>query len=213
MAGEIQEFIVENSKVIIDLAAAATAVGSAYLAYVKFVLPKWRRILGTWESIDRIERAQGAIAKELQYNGGLSTKDIIGRLERSLDSVAHDVSLVRGVQRAMMSERQVPFFETDEQGRCVWVNRYYLDLTGKQLADVLVNGWGGIIAGEDRADVLREWDDCVKQDRDFDMHYRILDAEQHKIEVRAQARRVKNQAGKTIGFAGSMSLINPAVTH
>lgn len=207
------EFINENSKTIVDLVAAATALGAAWAFYVRWVRPKWTRILGTWDAIDRIE-------KELRFNGGFSTKDIVGRLEKNVTTisgdvanVAHDVSLVRGIQRAMMSEREVPFFETDALGRCVWVNRYYLDLTGKQLADVLVNGWGGIIAGEDRAAVLREWEDCVKSDRDFEMHYRILDADQKKVEVRAAARRVKNQAGHTIAFAGSMTLLNQPTAH
>lgn len=207
------EFINENSKVIVDLVAAATALGTVYVAYIRFVLPKWRRILGTWDSIDRIEKQQKAIADELRFNGGHSTKDMVSRLDKNMDVVAHDLALVRGVQRAMMSQRDVPFFETDAEGRCVWVNRYYLDLTGKQLADVLVNGWGGVIAGEDRAAVLREWDDCVKQDRDFEMHYRIIDADQNKVEVRASARRVKNQAGKTIAFAGSMTLLNQPTAH
>jgi len=209
------EFLNENAELITNVVAAAAAIGAAWGFHVKFVRPKWQRVIGTWDAIDRIENEQKKVAAELTFNGGRSTKDIIGAVQRSTDDLSDQLALVRGIQRAIMNTSpSTAFFETDAKGRHVWVNRGYLDLTGKQLADVLVNGWGATIAPEDRNAVLAEWNNCIAQDRDFDMTYRVVDADRNVMSVRSQARRVKTQEGLTIAWAGSWVVLDPPpMTH
>lgn len=172
------KWIWENAEVLVNLSLLAGFVASCAIWYWRWGRPLLHRLFGTW--------------------------DAIARIEKQLNELSVNVSLVQGVQRAMLSQSSKGYFETDAQGRVVFVNRYYLEFTGKQLADVLVNGWTGTIAFSDRARVVNEWQDSVKHDRDFDMTMRMVDAEGDEVSVRMQARRVKNSAGNTIAFAGTV---------
>ncbi|NJM10627.1 MAG: hypothetical protein HC889_00740 [Synechococcaceae cyanobacterium SM1_2_3] len=197
----------DHADTILSVLGVLASIGVVLTWYVKSGRPFLMRLLGTWDAIDRIETGQRAISAELSFNGGSTLKDMVAKHGTRLDALSVEVALVRGVQRTMMSQTNAAFYETDAQGRCVWVNRFYLEMTGKMLADVLVNGWGTCIAPQDRAAVLTEWKDCVETDRDFDAKFSMLDASGAPFKVRSIARRVKNLSGITMAFAGSLEVL------
>jgi PAS domain S-box-containing protein len=199
--------VLQEWKPLLDLivsigGASAVVFGFWYWSKPKF--EKLSRFLDVLQSFDTVQDDIKLIKEELSNNGGGSLKDAMVRTERKIEEVAKDLYLVRGVQRAMMNRTKIGFFETDQSGRLVWVSKYYLELTGKQLGDVLVNGWGSCIAPEDRQEVLNEWNDCVKNDRDFDMEYHIINGVGKVVPIKGHAKRVKTSDGQTMAFSGSI---------
>lgn len=199
----------DNAEALTAIAGGAAAAWGALVAYKKRVHPWVMRMLRSPYVLDRIEARQAEFAKELQFNGGSSIKDMVAAVQRSQTDMAAEIALVRGIQRALTSQNATPVYETDAQGRCVFVNNAYLELLGCQLADVLVNGWGSFVAPADRMSVTQEWAACMSQDRDFDMRYRVIGEDQQLYKVRGRARRVKDQQGRTVAWAGTWSEITP----
>lgn len=197
--------VLEEWKTVLDLIVAAGGASAIMFALWVWSRPRFSNLLTFWSTFKKMQEDLTFVKGELSNNGGGSVKDAVMRSERKIEEISRDLNLVKGIQRAMMNRTKIGFFETDEKGRFVWVSRHYLEMTGKQLGDVLVNGWGASIALDQRHKVISEWDDCVKHDRDFEMEYDIVASDgSHKTTVKGYAKRVRNMDGITIGFAGSI---------
>lgn len=107
------------------------------------------------------------IKKELSTNGGSSLKDAINRIELKL-------ALQDGKHKVTLSLLDVPIWESDENGNCLWVNRAYRRITGYDIDSVKDMGWVSIIASCDRERVSEEWESSVKDHRHFSLTYNIL---------------------------------------
>lgn len=201
------EWFIENSEIIKNVIGALMAVGGflgIVVMYYRKIRPAVIKVAKTWETIDSIVDNQTQIKNELSYNGGNSIKDMIKTALERIENTHNDISIIRGVQRTLINRAKIGFFEADSKGRYVWVSTHYLEMTGKQLGDVLVNGWATCVSPEDRSEVIKEWNESIEHDRDFDMHYSIIGPRGEDILVRGLAKRVKNTNGVTIAFTGSL---------
>ncbi|HMV33824.1 MAG TPA: ATP-binding protein [Gemmatimonadales bacterium] len=102
----------------------------------------------------------------------------------------------------------IGIFETDEAGRCHYVNARWCELTGLAEAQAMGAGWMSAIDTNDLTAVRAEWQSAAIEQRDFIAEFRIRLPEGAARWVGAQARAVVDGAGHTIAYVGTLSDIS-----
>lgn len=140
------------------------------------------------------------ILGETKENSGSSLKDQMNRIESSI------LNLTLWFEATQhLSEK--PMFKSDENGNFIWVNNAFSNITGKS-ADELKNlGWISSVVEEDREQVSKEWEDCIKDRRSFHAMFSIVNSYTDEMKhVRARAFPIFS--GKsTLGYLGTWLII------
>ena len=146
---------------------------------------------------EKIEKFSKIIEYELANNGGKSLKDAVDRIE-SL------VLTVEARQRGFFqAQTQDGLFEAKANGDFIYVNSTWSRITGVQPTEAVGSGWTSAVHVDDRDQVLEEWLDCAKYEREFDMKFRfktldgiITDVHTHAVPIRSV------KTNEVIGFLG-----------
>lgn len=172
--------------------------------------PMFRLFNAIYESPSRIESLDSKISKEhaalnskldilikeFKPNGGTSLKDQINRLEVA-------VSISESQRMLLLNSVPNGIWTSDVNGRYTWVNDYMRKATSANSSDFLGDNWENLIYPEDRQKVAEEWDRAIKQQRDFNLHYRMYNLKTNSaIEVHGVATPARNFDGKIIGWNG-----------
>lgn len=96
----------------------------------------------------------------------------------------------------------------DSAGHCVFVNKWWLNLTGTTEQETLGFGWQRAIHPDDREAVFAEWALSIKEHRPFQMQYRLVDAQGQARRVMSNGIGLTDQAGTANGFLGVVQDIN-----
>ena len=152
------------------------------------------------EKIEKLVVEVSEIRSELSRNGGNSTKDGIVEIRET-------ISLLNERARIMMHDDDRGIFETDASGQCTYVNRAYARLVGRAAHECLGWAWKSIVHEDDRHAVSSEWEQCVKEGREFAMQYRYVATDNRilLVEVRAMVMRGP-KAAKCAGHVGFVTL-------
>lgn len=115
-----------------------------------------------WTSlqVETLETLQN-IAAELRPNHGTSIKDSLDRIEAR--QVTHEQRW-----RIALYDHDKGIVELDGDGRLVWCNRTFREITGRDTEELQGTGWALAIAPEDRSRILEEWEDAVQHGRDYE---------------------------------------------
>ncbi len=68
----------------------------------------------------------------------------------------------------------VGIYRTDANGRCIWVNKYWMEMTGHSFEDAKGFGWKDLIHPADRERVASEWAAAFQGTKPFKLEYRHL---------------------------------------
>jgi PAS domain-containing protein len=124
------------------------------------------------------------VMKEVLPNGGSSLRDAVGRIETSVSDQAQYLRVMAGTMRANLdSDPYRALFETDADGSNLWVNKTYLRWVNRSVQEMLGWGWLACVADADRERVRDEWLSCVKERRQFQARYFLVDSAGARIEV------------------------------
>ncbi len=176
-------------------------IGGLYKTVVKPFRKKMQDIDNLSVMVPELYLKVEQILKEVTPNGGSSLKDIVTGL--SCESVGNKQRL-----RAFLRKDEDPIFEVDACGKLVWANDAYLALCGRQLSDIVGNGWLNTIEMSDRDEVHEEMQCAIEQDRDFEMEYTIVHALGQRHLVRSQASILRDHTGKPTGINGILRVDN-----
>lgn len=150
---------------------------------------------GLANMVQEVRSSVAEVVKELKPNGGSSLRDA--------------VNLIVAKQRARDNTTEhYGVFETDKNGGCTHCNLQYLRLTGRTQEEVIGNGWVNCIYPEDRAYVREQWAEAVQDNRDFEMQYRMVNADGEPFEVIGRAVVMKDQTGRAIGYYGTIQKLD-----
>jgi len=137
------------------------------------------------------------IKKEVMPNGGSSLRDSIDRIE-SLQS-KHDL-----INAAQLSASDLAYWESDSKGRFVVVSQAFCRLLTVSESEITGSNWATMLHKEDKANVLREWADCIKFERSFSMEFRFVRPNKSVVKVEAKAYPLINK-GQMIGLWGRVT--------
>lgn len=150
------------------------------------------------------------IFKEITPNHGGSIKDKINSFDKRINVI--DENLKRNNQltekmfsrqRWILDQTAGPVFESDEDGKCIWANSYYLKLLNRNLDSVVGHGWKNAIAPEDRERVIDNWETCIKEGRDAEDTFTIITEDGRKLKVFCIAHKTENN-----GYMGSLKILS-----
>jgi PAS domain-containing protein len=136
------------------------------------------------------------IYKEVTPNGGGSLKDAITELKGT-------VARIERRQRTWLSYEENGVFETDGEGRFTWANRSLLHFLNAAFEEVEGNGWKNFVHPDGRERVFREWEEAVRDGRDFKGNVFFRDTLGRKVCLSCEVLAVKEPTlGTFSGYVG-----------
>ena len=121
-----------------------------------------------------------------------------------------EASLHLSEQRYATLVEAVPvgIFRTNMQGRCIYANQRYCQITGLSLETALKRGWRQGLHPEDCDRVLREWYQAVTENRSCQIECRFQHPDGTVKWVYAQSAVERDKAGRVIGYVGMVTDIS-----
>lgn len=97
----------------------------------------------------------------------------------------------------------VGIFRTDKEGKCVFVNKKWTELSGINTEDAIGDGWVKAVYKEDLDKVVKNWNDATENHLSFELPYRFQNIITGEIiDVIGRAVREEDGSGKLIGYIG-----------
>ena len=162
-------------------------------APVKEYAEKFRKLI---ETNEKQQALLSWIQAEMKPNGGSSMRDAISRIERRVAASETKTNLI-------FAQLAVAAFETDAEGKCLFVTDAWCRLTGVSHHEALGHGWINGIHPDDRDRVFEEWRQSVEQSRPFSLTYRVGQAGTYTW-VNGISR-VVCVGSKPVGYVGILS--------
>jgi PAS domain-containing protein len=133
------------------------------LIWVKAIRPAIKIL----QSQENVIKTLETIKKELSTNGGNSLKDSIIDLKGTCSRIETRQKVMEQRTKAALHYNNIALFETDDQGRLVWTNNSFYELTSDHINSVDGYDWLTYIDEEDREDFFTEFKSCVNMNRKF----------------------------------------------
>jgi diguanylate cyclase (GGDEF)-like protein/PAS domain S-box-containing protein len=96
-------------------------------------------------------------------------------------------------------------YETDSDGRFVYVNAHWSELTGIDSAAAKGASWASVVHPEDLERVIAEWRRSRAEQSDFSLEYRYVRPDGKPAWVWCRAVELLDDAGEATGFLGTCS--------
>lgn len=136
---------------------------------------------------------------ELKPNSGSSVKDSVKRIE-------DNIIVLMNKHRIILDDYHTGIVETNQKGEITWANATYLELTNRELREILGNGWINAVHPEDRDRVFQEWSQAMQQARNFESTFRILDQNGSSLVVQGYAFPIKGRE-RIQGYIGKIKIV------
>lgn len=106
----------------------------------------------------------------------------------------------------------VGIYHTDRDGKCLYVNDKWCELSGLTTEQSLGLGWSDAINLEDRPKILHSWAEATERTQPFSMEFRILRPDGTTRWVVGQAAAQLDGSGRFEGFIGAVTDITDQKT-
>ncbi len=106
--------------------------------------------------------------------------------------------------RTLTENAPVGIFQTDLDGNRVYVNEYWLEISGFTMAEALGSGWVAALHPKDKERVVNEWNNAIENGAEFNSEYRLLSKVGKTTLVQARAVRIGDSRGPKSGYIGTL---------
>jgi diguanylate cyclase (GGDEF)-like protein/PAS domain S-box-containing protein len=153
----------------------------------------------SWETACRIVKAYGEVAHIRVRCVTVGSGDRLvmrGTVQDVTQERRVEEALRRGELRfrALTKDAPVGILELDRQGRCVFVNERFAELTGLSPQQAANTGWMQAIHPEDVDSVISEWKAAVRARSELVRHVRLLRPDGRVVWVSGRSVRVRDDA-------------------
>jgi len=176
------------------------AVGSALTAAYKLFRVVSKEISARKEMHRKINH----IFEELTPNHGSSIKDKINRMDKQLSENTLLTTRIFDRQRWILDNENIIVFESDNEGKCVWANKKYCDWLKRDDKYFLGHGWKNAIHPDDRERTSEYWETCVKDGRDSENLFRMVDRDGKIYNVYC----IANKSIDNNGYMGTIKIVD-----
>jgi PAS domain S-box-containing protein len=171
------------------------------------ILMKPKEIVDFFTNLTKAMRTVELISKEFKNNGGSSMRDAIDFLKKDLKEIRRDMAISRQRIRTSYDVQNIGFFETDLEGKCLYVSKKWCDLSGISSKDAMGHGWRNAISEHDRQRVIEEFCHSVQDKRDFDTTYEIVNRDGKLTRVHGHATPVYGHDDEIVAFIGTIKIV------
>ena len=147
----------------------------------------WRKLIkpanGFLKDHEKIKASIQTIKEEVITNGGRSLKDAVVCLKATCERIEDRQKVINQRSKASLHYQNEALFETDEDGKLIWINDKFYQVTGETLTNMEGYNWVTIIDEPEREGFLKEFLSCIEMCRKVDIE-------------------TTSMSGKTIRFVG-----------
>ena len=147
----------------------------------------WRKLIkpanGFLKDHEKIKTSIQTIKEEVVTNGGRSLKDAVIQLKGTCDRIEDRQKVINQRSKASLHYQNEALFETDVDGKLIWINDKFYQVTGETLTNMEGYNWVTIIDEPEREGFLKEFLSCIEMCRKVDIE-------------------TTSMSGKTIRFVG-----------
>lgn len=135
------------------------------------------------------------------YTGSLAmVTDITGR-KKTEEALSNNELRFR----TLTGSAPVGIFQTDIDGKNIYVNETWLDYTGMTFEETLGDGWIKAIHPADRETIMKDWNKKSEKGLESETEYRLIDKKGNVKWVTGKAVPIFNKSGKILGHIGTVS--------
>jgi len=186
---QMKEFIMQYYQVIYIITGAIGILVGTRKFYIHYVKP-------ALQPFSSLPYEVNLIKEQLENTGGQSLKDVIDRIDNK-------VSQINQRHKLITSSLGLAMFEADADGKTIYVNKEWCEMTGLLPNESKGNGWINGVDPKDRQRVWKEWNDAISQQRDFMMEYNLL-----KAHVMCHAVVVRDNNNEVMGTVGVLKRLD-----
>jgi len=142
----------------------------------------------------------------------MTGSDEIGRFSAAFDGMAEriesdrdKVQESRSMYQALSDAAPVGIFRTDPDGKCIYVNPQWQEMTGTLFTQAMGDGWTTTLHPDDIDDVFQEWQMATEEARRFELEYRFQHDDGSVIWVFGQAAAEMDDKGSVTGYTGTIT--------
>ena len=137
------------------------------------------------------------VKKELTYNGGSSTRDAIGRLEKLMREQEF-------AQNALMQDSECGLFKCSKDGKNMWVNRTYARYLGCGTGELLGLGWKRFIRTEELRRYNDVWQNAFKDGCEFEDVVEFVNTHGQAVSLKIFALPIIDEKGNAVSYVGTV---------
>jgi two-component system sensor histidine kinase/response regulator len=140
---------------------------------------------------------------------------VSGRTQRRALALAEQMTRALEVSeklfRSLTTSAPVGIFRSDNNGRCLFVNDRWSEITGAPRERALGNGWLDFVHPEDRERVAAEWTAAVEARREYTVEFRYRRPSGEDVWVLTRRVVTSDASGTMTGFIGTVMDITDRV--
>lgn len=137
------------------------------------------------------------VTAEFKPNGGNSLRDVMNRMENSLNHTEQKI-------RIISSSLGMAYFEANSKGEYTFVSKKWMEVTDFTFEQAVGSGWLSIVDKDMRREMKEEWLSCIDQKREF--HFNTILNNETYQPVSIVAWPIKNMDGSIEKFFGILLL-------
>lgn len=137
------------------------------------------------------------VKKELTYNGGSSTRDAIGRLEKLMREQEF-------AQNALMQDSECGLFKCSKDGKNMWVNRTYARYLGCGTGELLGLGWKRFIRTEELKRYNEVWQGAFRDGCEFENVVEFVNTHGQMVALKIFALPIIDEKGNAVSYVGTV---------
>ncbi|MFQ5602799.1 MAG: PAS domain S-box protein [bacterium] len=107
--------------------------------------------------------------------------------------------------RTLSESAPVGIFQTDAEGKYIYVNQRWSEITGLSAKDAMGDGWSKALHPQDRDKIFAAWQQAVTQSGLFKEEYRFQKNNGEINWVAGNSTILRNEKGETLGVLGTIS--------
>jgi PAS domain S-box-containing protein len=105
--------------------------------------------------------------------------------------------------RTLSDSSPIGIFQTDRDGRVLYLNDQWCSITGMSKQDALGFGWSAALYAGDRQWVLEEWKNRLRENKGYDGEFRFTRPSGETRWVHTITSPIRSAAGDIIGYVGA----------
>ncbi len=107
--------------------------------------------------------------------------------------------------RTLAETSQVGIYQTDIEGKCLYVNKQWSKFSGLNFDDALGTDWVNALHPEDKDFIFSKWNQFVKYGKKFAHEYRFVTSEGKVTWILGEATTISNDNNEIVGYMGTVT--------
>ena len=167
-----------------------TAIWFAIIGFLMAIMLSWSAWYFTGQS-ERINNLINTKLEEQEYELNTIHETTRKQIEKS-----------ELLYRTLTSYAPVAIFNTNEEGEYTYVNEEWMKYSGMEFNEALRYGWTNAIYPDDKERVVKEWQEAVSKNNEFQSELRFLNKNGKLTWLSAKATKLVDSNNNLLGHIG-----------